>query len=333
MPPDISDMYLSAKKYMLHAPVLKCNQASNTVSIFPLNPLPVTVDANLATCLGMPDLSIIERDQMLLYDIYHCNVVPLERKPLHSYTKHLSPARIFGELDFEAVPICVQPTLCLVNWLRARGIDMRMSDERVKIEFEVANCIRVNKLERLPALQPVVGEHNAYRKIRSRSAQNEYDTWNRDYFSITAKVQFITDDARDIYLGETRKSRPSIRQRVANLFNGGHYDPKTMDCRNVETLTDGTPCVLIRCKCLSSKSSVLHTTYAVFEDKPDGKYLVDESNCSCKKGEHFCSHLIGFLYLVNTMQQALQLNTPHSRYIILWRNLGKRDKMGRNYHA
>ena len=74
-----------------------------------------------------------------------------------------------------------------------------------------------------------------------------------------------------------------------------------------------TPCILIRCKCLSSKSSVLHTTYAVFEDKTDGKYLVNESNCSCKKGEHFCSHLIGFLYLVNTMQQAQQMNPPHSQ--------------------
>ena len=44
----------------------------------------------------------------------------------------------------------------------------------------------------------------------------------------------------------------------------------------------------------------------------NGKYRVDESNCSCNKGEHFCSHLIGLLFLLNTMQQAMKLDPPHS---------------------
>lgn len=157
-------------------------------------------------------------------------------------------------------------------------------------------------------MQPVVGEHNACRKIRSRDAQNEYDTCNWDYFSVTAKVQYISDDMLDSYLGETRKSRPSICQQVKNLFNVGHYDPKTMDCGNVETLIDGTPCVLMECKCLSSKFSIMHTTYAVFELKPEGKYLMDDLTAAEKKESTF-----GFLYLANMMQQAQQLNPPHSR--------------------
>ena len=100
-------------------------------------------------------------------------------------------------------------------------------------------------------------------------------------------------------------SRPSIRHRVMNLYRCGHFHPKSIQCRNVES-SNGMNCVLVVCECLSSKTSVVHKVYAVFEDKPDGKYQIDLSSCSCKKGEYFCSHLIGFLYLVSTIQEKVQ---------------------------
>lgn len=108
-------------------------------------------------------------------------------------------------------------------------------------------------------------------------------------------------------------SRPSIRVRVRNLFRGGHYDPKTIECRNVETKSDGTPCIMLMCKCLSSKSSVMHQVTAVFEDEPNGKYRVEESNCSCMKGEHFCSHSIGFLYLLSVVQKLTSMDPPQTQ--------------------
>ena len=89
-----------------------------------------------------------------------------------------------------------------------------------------------------------------------------------------------------------------------NLVCGGHFHPKSIQCRNVES-SNGMDCVLVVCECLSSKTSVVHKTYAVFEDKPDGKYQIDLSSCTCKKGEYFCSHLIGFLYLVSIFQQKV----------------------------
>ena len=57
-------------------------------------------------------------------------------------------------------------------------------------------------------------------------------------------------------------------------------------------------------ECLSSKTSVIHTVYAVFEDKEFGKFMRDLSSCSCKKGSLFCSHCIGFLYIVSVIQNA-----------------------------
>ena len=91
-------------------------------------------------------------------------------------------------------------------------------------------------------------------------------------------------------------SPPSIREQVERLFEGGHYDPKTITCRIAETKSDGTPCIMFSCKCMSSKSSVMYAITAIFEDATDGRYRLDVSKCSCRKGEYFCSHLIGFLY-------------------------------------
>jgi hypothetical protein len=139
-----------------------------------------------------------------------------------------------------------------------------------------------------------------YKGLRPRVANNEYNNPNRDYFYVASNLQLFDDSAIDKHLGPVRMSRPSIRVCVKNLFLGGHYDPRTITCRNVEAKDDGAPCVVMSCKCMSSKSSVLHTVYAVFEDKPNGDYLKELSSCSCKKGEEFCSHSIGFLYLMHT---------------------------------
>ncbi len=116
-------------------------------------------------------------------------------------------------------------------------------------------------------------------------------------------MAFYTDDIIDGHISESRCDRPSMRERVMKLFRGGFYDLKTIKCRNVRTSSDMTDAVLICCDCLSSKTKVMHTVYAVFKDKPGGKYLVNNSTCSCKKGELFCSHSIGFLFVMATMQQ------------------------------
>ena len=43
-------------------------------------------------------------------------------------------------------------------------------------------------------------------------------------------------------------SRPSIREQFERFFEGGHYNPKTNTCRNVEIKCDGTPCIMFLCK-------------------------------------------------------------------------------------
>ena len=55
------DVYLSARRYMYHAPVLRKDPVSGNVLILPLNPLPDGVD--LDEYLGIPDLGNLRNDQ------------------------------------------------------------------------------------------------------------------------------------------------------------------------------------------------------------------------------------------------------------------------------
>lgn len=306
-----SETYWKAWKYMQYAPVLQYDIDTKEVKIVTLNPLPDDVD-DLGEYLGLDDLAALQNDKSLLYDIYHCNVIPVNRKPQSFYKERLA-SPIFGELDF-SVPISIQPTLCLVNYLRARSIDARLGDARDKIEATVVNCLRVEKQLSATPLKPIAGIYNGFKSIAPRPSDNgELDQWCEDCSPTLSMVEFITDDVIDGLLGKLRSNRPSIRRRVKNLVAGGHYDLTSLKRRDVVTRNDGKECVLICCSCLSSKSGTMHTVYAVFEDTPDGKYLIDASSCSCKKGEHFCSHSIGFLYMVRVIQDNT-LDTVKENY-------------------
>ena len=163
----------------------------------------------------------------------------------------------------------------------------------------VKSCCRVKKKIRPTQLQPIMGSHNAFSSLQPRVADNKYDNWCPDYLEVLKRVEKVNEDIIDRHLGKRRQSRPSIRQRVQVLVTGGHLEPKTIKYRNVASSADGSPHILITCDCLSSTTSVMHTLHAVFEEKSSGEYVVDLSSCSCKKGELFCSHSIGFLYLIS----------------------------------
>ena len=157
-------------------------------------------------------------------------------------------------------------------------------------------------------LKPIAGQHDGYFAIRPRTSlddDEEEGHWTSQFVSVFKSFERITDDAIDRHLGAQRQMRPSIRNRVKKLIEGGFYEAKSIKLRRMEAKEDGMPCVLACINCLSSKTSVMHTVYAVFEDKPGGSYKVDLSSCSCKKGEWFCSHSIGFLYLVGIIQRCI----------------------------
>lgn len=179
----------------------------------------------------------------------------------------------------------------------------------------MTRMLDLGELSGQPKLQPIIGTHDdGFMRIQTRVANNEYDNWNNNCFDVAKKLTHITDDLIDEYIGKLRCDRPALRQRVSNLVDGGFYDLQTLKCRNVETKEDGTECVLICCDCLSSKTKFMHCIYAVFKDRTDGEYLVSHSSCSCKKGEHFCSHSIGFMFIMALLQQKVKSQKDLVKY-------------------
>ena len=308
MPDNIRDAFFKAEKYMNHAPVLELCKESGVVSIVPLNELPAG-ETNLSEFFDQVELGHLMKNKSLLHSIYHCDILPLERKPLDGYTVQSTtihgtrPAQLFEVLNFDEHPVCIQPKPCLVNWLRARGYDARFFDERKKIVSTVLDCLRLDKTIRRPRLQPIIGQHDGFFGIRPRVAGNSFDNWNADCLDFIKRLEPITDNIIDALLGPERKDRPATRLRVMKLFSGGFYDLNTLKCRNVEAKSDGSKCVLMCCDCLSSTTKVIHKIYAIFEDKTNGKFLLKISSCSCKNGPYFCSHSIGFLFTISILQR------------------------------
>ena len=221
-------MYKQARLYMNHTPILQVSKESGLVTVVPLCFFPNPKVTNLSSVFMDDNLAHLINAPSLLEDIYQCNVLPTTRKPIRNYPGPMLKSGVlvpvFGVLNFTLHPLTVQPKLCLVNWLRARNIDVRMEDDRKTITQLVRNSLRVNKQIQAPALQPVEGAHNGFSSICARTAGNEFNVWCRKYLIVAKNVQPVSNDIIDRLLGPIRKTRPSIRRRVANLARGGHYD-------------------------------------------------------------------------------------------------------------
>ena len=291
-------------RYMLHVPVLEYDEAKETAKLVPLNSLPHGHKRKWEEYLGIPGVSALSSDASLLLSICRCDVLPLNRQkltdvPLPTFEGRSMP--LFGELDFQSHPLKVQPKLCIVNWLRARGIDARMTDQRMNLEKTVINAQRVKKKISPVALEPVEGEHNRFAGILPRQLGNEYDNWCCSFVAPMKKLWQIDDNVIDRHLAE-RKGQPSIRGQVQRLISSGNYDVGTIKCRNIAARDDVRNCILFNVDCISSTTRFVHKVYAVFESCDGGEFLRSLSSCSCKKGEHFCSHAVGFLYVVGIVQ-------------------------------
>ena len=316
--PEQQARYWKAREYMEHAPVIRRCPSTRELSIVPLNSPAGNNNWNkdnyFRNICGLGD--VLDNNAMI-QDVYYCNVVPLERKPIGDYDGPYCEAcvptaqescycttngSLFPVLNFQKDPIKIQPTICLVNWLRARGVDAHPTrNTRDWIEETVRECLRVNKGISDSPLTPIAGAFDGFAYIRNRSAGNEYDTWSRNYLPKVQMLEKMTDATVKEKIG-IRYDRHSIHERVLRLVQGGNYDVKSIQCRNVETIDSKEQCILLRLDCLSSKKTTIHQLYAVFEDKPGGTFLMDLSVCSCRKGQFFCSHMIGLLHLLHILQ-------------------------------
>ena len=313
-PANFAEDYEAARRYLLHAPVFEKCEMTGKVSIVPLNPLPEGVD-DLETYLDIK----FDRDAAIspnqYDDVYHVrNIVPLtgksvdeERGPCYSAAENATidsnvTLPTFARLDLKQVPLQAQPILCMKLWLQARGIKTLQNDSRSIIERNVRWALTNNKPVLPPSIKVLMGKYDGFEALQTRIANNKFDTWDRDYFTLAKLVA----DVSDTYMEEKLNGAlPGMRERALLLLKGGNINPLSIRCCNVTSKIDNSPCVLMRCEALSSVRSVIHTVHAVFEDKESGDFLSSPlSTCSCEDGSLFCSHMIAFLLLLGLVQRS-----------------------------
>ena len=305
-PDDYADRFDRVLWYMKCAPTLSLQEK-------PLNELPTQSQLEQVVSSGKPgwvgylgdDCGLggeLMNDQEMLDKIYKCDgVLPLKRKPLSEFSG--PTCRLFEDINFDAVPISIQPNLVLITWLDHRGVKVKHDDSRESIETKVRNCLAAGRSPESETAQPEEGQHNGEAGVKPRSNLPAEDVnWKRDYFDMAKKVEAMTDETIDKYIGPKRCTRPALRERVDKLVRDGNYNPKSFICRKVECRETGDPLMMLRVDCLSSKTGVVHKVFHMYEDKEGGKFRLALSSCSCKKDNHFCSHSIGLLFIIGILQ-------------------------------
>lgn len=264
-PDNFAADYESARRYLLHAPVFQKCESTGNVSVVPLTPLPEGVD-DLESYLQIA----FDRDAAITPDqyddVYHVrNVVPLtgkpvdeERGPCYSAAENATVATseslpTFARLDFEKVPLEAQPRLCILLWLQSRGIKTRQNDSRSIIERNVRWALANNKPVLPPSIKFLMGKYNGFEALEARIANNKFDSWDRDYYTVAKIVR----DVSDSYMEEKLDGAlPGMRSRALLLLKGGNINPCSIQCCNVTSKIDNSSCLLLRCEALSDLSSI-----------------------------------------------------------------------------
>lgn len=195
------------------------------VSIVPLNPLPEGVD-DLETYLDIK----FDRDAAIspnqYDDVYHVrNIVPLtgksvneERGPCYSAAENATidsnvTLPTFARLDLKQVPLQAQPILCMKHWLQARGIKTLQNDSRSIIERNVRWALTNNKTVLPPSIKVLMGKYDGFEALQTRIANNKFDTWDRDYFTLAKLVA----DVSDTYMEEKLNESPCLPRSYTTL--------------------------------------------------------------------------------------------------------------------
>ena len=313
VPEGWAEKAMRTQNFIRHAPVFSHCKETNVVSLVPLNPVP-TDGPSWEELLGYDPASDCIVNEEDYCKVYYLELPPLTGEPLsaHSGPKYsvaenedvstneaLPP---FARLDFSVVPVEMQPSCVLKDWLRARRVVPRRGDERATLERMVKTCMSLKKTVAPPALQLKSGKYNSFEALTFRNAGNSFDVWSKNYFPfVQLKVLKISDESLNEKLGNALKG---TRRRALALVRDGNLDPKSIQCLNVQSKINGEACVLLRCDCLSSERKTVHIVNAVFKDELLGDFPpAPLSTCSCEDGSLFCSHMLALLLLVGIVQE------------------------------
>ena len=91
-------------------------------------------------------------------------------------------------------PMSMQPTLCIVNWVRERRGDVHPTrDTRQFIEQCDNDCVRLSKATSDEPLKLITGVHYEFKRIKNLIANNPLDSWSNEFVTPMKNIQSMID--------------------------------------------------------------------------------------------------------------------------------------------
>ena len=207
-------------------------------------------------------------------------------------------------LDFEAVPIAMQPTQTLISYLESRGLSPRSSNTRDQLISAVDRVSRqgIEGPPILPCSDVTGGGH--YVNLEVLTCE-EPITWETVGEIVQEEVQHLKVEFNEAFLDKHfGVGRNGVRERAWGRINGGHFDLKTIQSTICNCRTpDGIERVRIfSIKCTPSMKKDVYTVYLVLKHSDDTFLPAPASRCNCPVGRLFCSHMLAFIVLLGMMQ-------------------------------
>lgn len=221
-------------------------------------------------------------------------------------------------LDFEKVPILMQPTQTLIRFLECRGLsytssnksspksDIMSPNARGQLESTVGRVVTRGVLG--PPILPLAvstgvceGQHIAF-EVLSCNQPIIWETNSSIVFQRVKEVKIKFDEKFiDQHLGTDRNG---VKEKAWERIEKGHFDLRTLESTtcNCRT-TNGIECVRIfSIKCTPSARKDAYTIYSVFRQSDDSFLQAPASRCNCPVGRFFCSHMLAFIVLFGMIQ-------------------------------
>jgi len=133
---------------------------------------------------------------------------------------------VYARLDFDAIPIQLQPNFVLVMWLAARGVRVGSTEIREHLEYLVEHAEHLQCPILPPHTQITSHKYTGFEVLKPRLVGPEhygclYNKWNKNYFPLVERMQSITDELIDDLLGIEWKH---LWERALLLVKGGNFD-------------------------------------------------------------------------------------------------------------
>ena len=288
-----------------YCPVFR--KVARRVELQPLCELPG--DKTWSELIGFDPVVLYTKAGVAMGDAHRmiesCRYGPGKMKPLpkpshpHDSSKDVEHGAV---RDFGEVPPELTPDKQLIEWLYWRNIPMVASSSH----FDLASAAR-RALDEETAGSP--------REIRDGAGPGgtHWVSWEQiesrdggalDWSEPKSVLEFYRSgqEVDPQYIDENfGVGRNGVRRRAALRYISGHYDATSWRMADAKLIDNGQLVKVVELTCTPSMKSEGYCIRLVYSE--GGDLLRNPSQCSCPDGAFFCSHMLGVLLIIRTVQQ------------------------------